>query len=930
MLSKEKTLLVVVVAAVAGLAAMDKRYQVVNPPATKAPNDIPPAPVAPAEFARFAAAAGRSLFDPFSDLLPAPLTELAPLPRPPVPFPVPPVRPWPIPDSGGTFRHFFFEPAEPAGKEKETDTGRDDEKKDEKKEESVVGGVEVVKPKPVDLSTFDWTTEEKGLGQKFYGVIELLPADKAAGKSKYLLLVDPEMEFTFRQVTPTDGKFMGGPVPWRARIGTGGQVGFADNFVNNYGTKRALAEHASGQALQGPQVHELVNFSMEEARKPKYTRRECWTQAAKDLHAILRASPNDKDTMKELGRVLRLLQDLNGEKLLYDSWMSSQTIAADAEVLALAGEVLELLGLPDQARENFEKSLVTRPDGTVRLHLGEILLSSGTFEDARKAAEVFRRAVGDGERVAGTVGEAGAVIATAGSPADFAAAAAILDRISSPGERDCGWYDAAGAVAYAGGSLEEARGDFQAAVEKAKTGEEHGIARTNLAIVKGRLGALLPESDPARRTMLEDAVKTADEALKDDPDNYYWPLVAKGYALRALGEKDRAVEALQDAVSAWPQGAYGHCLLGELLLRDGRMAEARTQFLECSRLAPRFPDGLGGVGRSGGGAPGEAREYLRRAIALEPRTALWPLLAARMALLDEGIPEKQRLEDARRDLTNLLDRVDRSDVLGLVALGWVLYYQGFAKDALERWSQAQKLLIGRPSSSPWEQKLVEDLLAWVKVSRDRVYRWSMTSIWVDEFKRPDSPSVGNGWSEEERTVHVITKDGAVQFGPGPATAGVDAVLWRVFEASKVLKASFSIQVAPTEPCTVEINFRLPQGKSKDSSILGLIKKEDGSVSLHVQKDQRTLPADEFQPLPGYKWPANGQVRFGFVKMNEEKGLITLLLDGKAIAGWENVEMQNFAKNRSVQLRMEVRCSAPGGTDVNCRVEAAEVWLNNQP
>jgi tetratricopeptide (TPR) repeat protein len=919
MLSKEKILLVAVAAVLGGIGAMDGGYRPVSIPPTKAPEDIPPVPPGSTTLARSPRPAGRSILEFYSDLMAPPFAALAPLPLPRVPLAVPPVRPWFHLDAAKDLRHYFFEPEEAPQKEEEPEaaTAGDTPVAPDAGDPALVA--KEAPPKEVDLSLFDWVIARDGLGQKMYGKIELMPDAQEAKKSKYLLLVDSALEFTFWPITPKDGKFQGGPAPFRARTDL---LGFADTFANNYGSKRALMENAAPSGLGVPALRELAAFAIEEAGKPKYRKRECLTQAAADFREALRKNNNDRDTLKDLGRILRRLHDLDGEAQLYDWWLAF--LPGDEEMLGLSGEVLEMMGLTDRAKERYEKSLLTQPDGRIRLRLAGILLASGSLGDARKAVEVFRKAVQDGERLAGTVGEARALMALG----DFAGAEPVLARVAAP-DRDGAWYNAAGAVAYARGKLDEAKGNFQAALEKSPAGDEQfAIARTNLAVAKARLAALLPEDSPARRTELLDAVKTAEDALKDDPLNYYWPLVAKAYALRALAEKDRAVESLQDAVAAWPQEAYGRYLLGEFLLRDGRPAEARTQFLEGARLSPRFPDALGGVGRARGGSPGESKEYLRRATGLEPKAPLWPLLSARMAILDEGMPLNQRLLEAQKDLAYLLEKVDRNSYLGLVTMGWVRYYLGDPDDAIARWNQALGLTTGAGAGNTWEQKQVDEIRAWVKEAIQRVYKWKNTRIWRDEFNRPDGPTIGNGWTEEEKTLKITLKNKAAQFGPGQAANNEYTCLSREWDAAKTLKASFEVEMAPTENAQLEVIFRLPQGKI-DNTVLALVRKGDGTVVLRVKKDQRTKESEEFLALPDFKWPEDGKVSFAMVKMNEERGVITLLLNGKAVAGAENMEIQNFIKSRSAKLRMEVKCSAPGGTEVNCRVEAAEVWLDVQ-
>ncbi len=920
--NKEQVLLVVVILAVAGIGAMDKGYQPVPVPSTQAPTDVPPPPGGSDSFPRTSRPSGRSLLDSYSDLVAPPFAELSDLPVPRIPVAVPPVRPWFHVDAAVGLRHYFFEPAEPPAKEEEVpaeepaaaDAGGGEGGEEEGVESAVAPA------KPVDLSLFDWVIARDGLGQKIYGKIELLPADQGKGKSRYHLLADPAMEFTFWQITVKDGKFQGGPVPFRSRTE---QLGFADTFANNYGSKRILMEQAAGRTnLDIPQLRELAAWSLEEGTKPKYRKRECWTQAAADYREALRRNANDRDTLKELGRTLRRLHDLEGECQLYEWWLKA--LPKDEEMLALHGEVLELLGLRDRARAAYETSLKTLPDAAVRLRLANLLLDGGSLGDAKRAAEEFRRAAQDGGGAAGAVGEARALLALA----EFKGAAAVLERVPAS-ERDAGWYNASGALAYIDEKLDEARGSFQAALEKSVAGDgQLAVARTNLAVAKARIAAALGAEDAARKGGLAEAVKTAEEALKDDPLNFYWPLVAKAYALRASGAKDLAVEAVQEAVAAWPQEPYGRYLLGEFLLRDGRPAEARTQFLESARLAPRFPDALAGVGRAGGGAPGEPKEFIRRAMGLEPRYGRWPILAARVAILDEAMPVTQRLEAAQADLAYLLEKVDKSHPLGLVAMGWVRYYRGDAVEALARWNAAQSVLTGF-KGTPAEQEQADAIKAWVKESITKVYKWQNTRIMRDEFNRPNGPAVGNLWQVEKKTFPVSLRDGGVQFGPGQAVEGEKPTLWREFDSAKVLKASFDVTMAPTASGALEVLFRLPQGKT-DLTVLGLIRRLDGSAVVRFKKDQKAkTEAEEYIDLPGFTWPADGKVTFGFVKMNEEKGAITLLLNGKPVAGAENVEVLNLIKSRGGKIRLEVKCYAPGGTELDCRVEAAEVWLDVQ-
>lgn len=917
--SKEKVLLVAVIGVVAAVAAMDSSYVPVRVPATTAPTDVPPLPGAPAAYARSPRPQGRSMFDIFSDLKAPPLLDLPEVPVLEVPIAAPPVRPYPHLDAARGLRHLFFDPPVTPPETASAPPPED--------AEASIPTLPPPRgdegPPPVDLAAWDWVKLVDGLGQTLYGKIDLLPADREARRTKFQLLVDRSLDFTFHQINPRDGRFIAPPIRFRERTG---ELGFSDTIENNYASRRIRMEAGSGRSdLDLPQLRELAAWTLEEAGKPRYDRRKAWALAAETYYEVLRRNPDDKDTLKDLGRVLRLLQDLEAEVALYDWWLARQKLSKDPEVLALSGEALEFLGLRDRARGQYEEALRTLPDPRVRVRLGEILLSTGSLEDARAAVEVFRRAAQEGERAAGVTGEGKALLATG----DIAGAKAALGRITADAEKDAAWYNAMGAVHYTQAGLAEAQAHFQAALDKSPApSESRAVARTNLAVVKARQAALLAEGETARKAGLEDALRTAEEALKDDPFNYYWPLVARAYAFRALAEPDRAVEAAQEAVAAWPGEAYGRYLLGEFLLRDGRHDEARTHLREAARLAPGFPDALGGVGRAGGGEAGETRDFLRRAMELEPRSTLWPLLASRAVLADEGLPLKQRLEEARRDLVHLLEKVDRNSAVAQCLLGWVRYYQGDANEALDRWNTALRLLGSSSRGTVREGAYQDSLQAWIKASIQKVSKWQSTRIWRDEFDRPDGQTLGNGWSEDDRGVRVSLQGGAAHIGPGKLGGGEKPSFHREWDASRVLKLVVEAEVAPEEPEQFDILLWMPQGKVA-ATLLGLRKTESGKAQLLVKPDHRTKDADIPRDVPGLEWPADGRVSFGFVKMDESRGTVALVVNDRVVPGYEALEIQNLMKTRGGRLRVEIVCQGSQGTEVRAKVEAVEAWLDIQ-
>ncbi|MHC4923988.1 MAG: tetratricopeptide repeat protein [Planctomycetota bacterium] len=915
-MNKEQILVAVVAAAVGGVWFLDDKYEPVRIPDTQAPSDMINAPAAPADRTSGPLSAdGRSMFDEYTELE---MVEPFEIPDPPladVPLAIVPVRPFMHMDAAGGRRHRYpmaMARPESIGDEMEEDDFLEDEFDDG----TTALADDEPEAKEIDLSSFDWVIHRDSAGAgKAYGHIELMPGAKDGDPTltKYRLLVDDKMEFVFKQVSLKSGTVISQVPNYRFRVE---DLGFSDSIVNNYWSKHARA--ATGRSLSDPQWRELASWAAEEALRPKYNRLQGLDLSAQAYREALKLNP-EIATVKELGRVYLMAQDVEKAVMLYDWWLTKQEIDKDPEVLALRAEAFEELGLNDRARADYETSLVTRPDPATRLRLAEILLSTGSIEDARKAEAEFRRAAQDGEPVRGLVGEARALLARGAAEKSEQA----LNRVASP-DRDAWWYLSMGAVHYCKGSLADARDHFSAAQERAVDSWEVAVARTNIAIVQAREAAAMSSSgegaEDERRAALEAAISTADEALAADPFNYYWPLVAKAYALVALGETDRAIEAMLDATAASPREPWGRYFYGEILMREGLRDEARTQFLLAARFAPGFPDGLAGVGRAGGGESGEGAKYLKRAIELEPNYPLWYVLGASSYLRDESVTTNRRQDAARKILQKLLGEVDRNAPLGVSYLGWTRYQQGDAEEALNLLNNARRLIAPVKPNTP-EAELDE----WLKQAIKTVDDWMNTRRWVERFDRPDGTKVGNAWNEEERTgVKVAIKDGAAQFGRSRHKAGERPGLWREFEVKQVLKALTSVDVGANEPFDLYIGFKLQSGKRVNAEI-GLVKRQDGKVALRIKEDARTKEKDVLRPLDGVKWPDDGKLTFGFQKIDAEKGIMDILINGEVII--EGAEFQGFAKTRGGKLRVEVACEAAGGSEVFARVEEVEVWLD---
>ncbi len=924
-MNREKVLLLVVLGLLGGVYGMGGKYDPVPVPSPSSPSELPPlVEVAVPGFRAPGPPPVRSLLDEFSELAAPELTTLPDFPAIPIPVASPPVRPGPALWAAPGLRCDLVEAAEA-----EVEVTPDEAAAAAAATAAGAAPPPEEKPKeapPLDMAKFDWIATPGALGHKVYGHIEIDPRDAEKGpQAKFLLLIDPSMEFRFRAIDEKTGR---DAMVWPQARARTDKLGFADLIENAFWTEAFLKGIADARGLlptaAEPTLRALADWIAEKSEGPKYDRLLGLEHAGLAYRGALRQKP-DPGTVRLLGRIYRRSYRLDEELALYGWHLERQTIARDPEFLFLRGEVQEELGLADAARREYEESLLARPDPAVRLRLGQLLLRSDRAEDLEDAAKAFEAAASQAtspqQRVEATLGLAQALLAVGeGAKADLA-----LDRVS-PADRGAEWLLTRGAVLYGqprsrGPDLAGARGHFEGALSKSP-GEPR--ARTALAVVMARIAAAASDAKE-RADGLRKAAETADLALGDDALNYYWPLVAKAWALRAAGERSRAVENLQEAVAALPGEAYGRYLLGVLLLRDGLAAEARTQFLEAARIAPGFPDALAGVGLAGGGPPGEAAEYLRRAAQLEPGYPLWPFLAARVALADEGVPLPQRLEEARRDLAAILERPEgRTFAPAYALLSEVLYYQGQAGLSLDRMNDAGKLLTPvTPANKP--------LADWIAQARDKVDRWLGTRIWRDDFKRRASNTVGRGWKEDEKAGAQVTLveegEGAVLIS-GRHKVGEAPRVWRSWGLEKVLSCELAVTVAPNELCDVYLSLiAAPQGAGNKENASLHLWKGTGGVKFGSRKQQNE-PEITWEDIPGFKWPENGgPVAFGFVRRDskEDKGEITVTLNGAVLKTFD--EFLGFAKTRRGDFRVEMRCDASSGSKIEARLEWVETWLD---
>ncbi len=100
-----------------------------------------------------------------------------------------------------------------------------------------------------------------------------------------------------------------------------------------------------------------------------------------------------------------------------------------------------------------------------------------------------------------------------------------------------------------------------------------------------RLGNLIQKE--LHSDQIPRAVAEFEQAVRLAPNDYrLW--MDLGAALEQAGEKEKGEKALRTAVKLAPAYAYPHWLLGNLLLRDGRYAEAFAELRKASEANDKF------------------------------------------------------------------------------------------------------------------------------------------------------------------------------------------------------------------------------------------------------------------------------------------------------------------------------------------------------
>ncbi|MBI5707363.1 MAG: tetratricopeptide repeat protein [Armatimonadetes bacterium] len=308
-----------------------------------------------------------------------------------------------------------------------------------------------------------------------------------------------------------------------------------------------------------------------------------------------------------------------------------------AELLALKGEVLTVLGDPQQGIDVLTRSVSIDPfDAHAWFELGE---AHHDLKNLAEAETAFRRATEIDPADAGPENNLGVVLMQAGKLKE---AEAHLRRAVAIYPRWTVAVNSLGSLLFDLQRYREAEECFRTALE---------IEPSNM-LVLGNLGNVLRQTGqvkeaekllrgaierspghPAPYDMLglllwqtgrpAEAERYAREACRLDSGNALVH-VRLGVILGALGKVQEQEQALQAAVAAEPNNFYAHDNLGALFSGMGRWAEAEKHSRKAIELNPRFPGAYNNLAWSLWmlGRSEEAMEAFRKAIAHPRREAL--------------------------------------------------------------------------------------------------------------------------------------------------------------------------------------------------------------------------------------------------------------------------------------------------------------------
>jgi tetratricopeptide (TPR) repeat protein len=428
-----------------------------------------------------------------------------------------------------------------------------------------------------------------------------------------------------------------------------------------------------------------------------------------------KALQSDITLTKLLGEYYRAAYDLENELRTYTEYMAAGH-TNDSAAQVLVGDAYERLGTVAAAAALYEKAALTG-DPEARLRVGLVDEREGRLEEAMDTLKAVTGSAG----VASRAYTAMARIAL--SQGNVTEAATYAEQAKKDGS--AGAFLVSGAVLYAQGKF----ADAEKAFATAKVDDIDTVWRSDRAM------SLVGKGE------FEEAQKEFQACLETDPMNLLDPLFGLGDSFQRRADLvQRSNDQFEIALLRSPDNPWILLRVGTTRLRDNQPEKALALALHLLDVAPGCDEGLWLAGRAAASLDkpdwDKAVAYLRRAVDKEPDNRDFIHEYARVLLM------AGRLDDAMKVLeaaTDVKAGTGRSDARLLALLAWARFLG--KRPIVDVFEAIERGRRNQPDDATKE---------WLTNVRKIMDDWDRTRIWVDNFDRQPSSTVGNGWSEADQ------------------------------------------------------------------------------------------------------------------------------------------------------------------------------------
>jgi len=538
----------------------------------------------------------------------------------------------------------------------------------------------------------------------------------------------------------------------------------------------------------------------------------------------------------------------------------------DISALIAVGDELERLGAFEAAKALFLKAAQSG-DSNAKLKATLIDEREGRTDAAIEQLKPLLDVAGVGARAAMAMAR---IALGSGQVAEAAAYAEKAKKDGSGAELN----QLLGAVQYAQGKYADAEKSFAAARED----DAHSTWLSNRGL------ALVAKSTLAD---IEEAKKAFNVCLDKDPLNLLDPLFGLGDCYQRMGDVQHSNDFFETALARSPDNPWILLRMGTIKLRDGQPDKALELGAHLLDVAPGCTDGLWLVGRAAASLPTpdleKAVTHLRRAVEKEPDNHDFVNEYARALLASGRVEEAIKTLDAAVDVNKGFARNDAR----MLALDAWAAFQGKRPVNPDVNAVLQRGLRAQPDDATKE---------WLDTIRKALSDWDKTREWTDDFDRPPSSNVGNGWREQENLgVNVAIDGGRAVFNSKSVKAAATSRQGATILDREEDLGRFKQLIGRFKACQgVETTFGLHMGppaerdpKSKKSSAfeIALGCDRNGFMEIWVQgpKEASAKPIlvkdAAGNPRP---WPMDDFHTVKIVRKDDVRGYFEVWLDDEQI------------------------------------------------